>query len=397
MRILQMASVFRSARAIAVALVVVGASVSPPRAEPARPHLSIDLLARLVQKNATQNVMVSPYSLTAVLAMLEIGAAGETRMKLRAALGIKGDEEAMRYRERQRAVLEELRISEPRVLLQTANGIWNSPHLPINAAYVAAARAEFDAEPLTADFTQPSALASINDWVRQKTDGAIPVLVAELPADTLLVLANALHFRAKWAVPFDPAETKEAVFRRDDGTTRPASLMSRKDKYSYHEGKAGQAVRLAYADDRFVMTLFLPAEKNGGPSLTPALVAALLRPALYAEREGTLSFPRLRFDTLLRLADLLGEIRLSELFGKAANYQGISSGSFRLTQVIQRIAVNVDESGTEAAAATAGLAERGLGGPVPFTMICDRSFYFIIDDKKTDAVLFVAHIGDPAP
>jgi serpin B len=371
--------------------------VLPVRGETALPHLSIDLLTRLVTKNAIANVVISPYSLTAVLGMLETGAAGETRSKLRTVLGLKGDKDAVAFRERQHAMLADLRITKPQLLLQAANGEWNSPHLTINPDFVAALRADFGAEAAPLDFSQPSALTTINDWVRKNTDGAIPILIDELSKETLLVLANALHFKAKWSVPFDPAETRTVSFQRADGTERPTFLMSRKGKYSYYEGRTGQAVRLGYAGDRFAMTLLLPPKRDSRTDLTPTLVTALLRSETYNRREGTVAFPRLGFNTLLRLSDLLAEIGLGELFGKAANYRGISTTPFSLTQVIQRIAVNVDETGTEAAAATAGFAERRLGALGPFTMICDRPFYFIIDDAKTGAVLLIAHIGDPAP
>jgi serpin B len=390
-----MASIFRTACAAALGLVIAGILASPARPDPASPRLSVDLLARLVQKNAAGNVVLSPYSLTAVLAMLETGAAGRTRAKLRTALGIKSDEDALRFREGQHVMLGELRLAGPEVILHTANGLWNSPGLALNAAYAAALRADFDALPTSLDFTQAAAPAAVNAWVREKTDGAIPVLVEEFPKETLLLLANAVHFKAKWSVPFDPGETRQAPFTRADGEARPASMMSRKGEYAYHEGKAGQAVRLPYGDGRFAMTLLLPPEKSAR-SLTPGLVAALLQLDRYKPREGTVTFPRFSFDALLRLADLRNEARLGELFGNGDNYQGISATQFRVSQVIQRLAVSVDETGTEGAAATAALAERGLGGPGPFTMICNRPFYFIIDDAKTGAVLFIAHIGDAA-
>ena len=391
-----MASFPRTVGILFVGLAVAWISVSAAQGQSSSSDVAVALVDRLVEENAAGNVIVSPYSLTAVLAMLEAGAAGETRKKLRAALGMKGPKEAALFRKHQHALLDDLRLSEPQILLQTASGIWNSPQLAVKSSYFATLRADFGADAATVDFLQPAAVASINDWVHQKTDGAIPVLVAQLPEDTLLVLANTVHFKGNWLVAFDPTETKEGLFRRADGTTRPVSLMSRKGEYAYQNGNAGQVVRLAYADSRFTMTLWLPPEENA-PRLTPGIIKTLLDPEAYKLSEGTVVFPHLSFNTLLPLADTLSRIGLGELFGNEADYPGISAAPFRLTQVIQRVAVSVDENGTEAAAATAGLAERGIAGPKPFTMVCDRPFYFVIDDRKTGAVLFIGHIGDVAP
>jgi serine protease inhibitor len=386
-----MAALVRAALAMAIALTTTGTSPSAARAEPGRTALAMDLVTRLARKDPTANVMISPFSLTAVLAMLETGAGGDTRDKLRAALGVKGDKETARFREGERAVLGELRRTEPLVVLQTANGVWNSPRLPIKPAFAAALRADFDAPTTPLDFTRPEALATVNRWVRDKTRGAIPVLVSDLPKETLLVLANAVYFKAKWSAAFDPAETRQAPFTRADGAQQPAFLMSRKGKFQYLENAAGQAVRLPYGDGRFTMTLLLPREGNAPPDL-----AQILRADLYKPSQGTVALPRLKFDMLLRLADVLGEVGLGGLFSDNADYRGIATAGFHPTQVVQRVAVTVEETGTEAAAATAGLVERSGSDARAFTMICDRPFYFVIDDAKTGAALFAAHVGDPS-
>jgi serine protease inhibitor len=286
--------VLRVTKTAAALLIAVLALPSTALAQAERappPPIGLSLFQHLAGTSPAGNIVVSPYSLNIVLAMLATGASGDTRKRLWTALGIIGETEAIRFRERKRTDNSELQVSGPFARLQTANAIWSSPKLALKPGFAEGLRSDYDAEAAVLDFAKADALSVINYWVKLKTDGAIPALVDELPKGTEFVLANAVYFKAKWLTPFAAEDTRPASFIRTGGLAQPISLMSRTGEWQYREDEKGQAVRMPYADRRFTMTVLLPRPKGKPAAPTMALLARLVRGTSYKPREGRWACP----------------------------------------------------------------------------------------------------------
>jgi len=386
-------------RALAVSLIFGFTVLAGPAVADVLPplDLSLLLLQRLAAQEKTGNAALSPYSVENILGMLEEGADWTTRKTLDQSLGIDGEAGFARYHEARKQSRLDLLGKHDEVRLDIADALWVSPELQVKPDFTTALTTAYDAKIATIDFGSEQALPEINGWVKAKTGGAIDGIIQELPRDTGFVLADALYFKAAWSVPFDPAETAATPFKPESGAPHPVASMKRKGDYAYWEGSFGQAVRLDYADPRFFMAVLLPSAKAPKMLIDRGLLTGLFNPEKFAHREGTLALPRFRLDTSFRLEKMLAENGFSQLFGNDSHFGQLSQNPFRIDAVIHRVAMVVEEHGTEASAATAVLSTRSLLGPPPFSMICDRPFFIVVGDTKTGAALFLAKIGDPAP
>ena len=338
------------------------------------------------------NAFLSPLSAAMALSMALNGANGETWTAMRAALRLDGMQEAdidQGYRE----LMALLRGLDSRTEMRVANSIWGHSTLPLEAAFTEAGRTFFEAEVATLDFGSPEALTAINGWVDRATSGRIPRLLEEVSPQEVLFLINAIYFKGKWRTAFDIRDTRAAPFRGADGRERVAQLMALKDELRYDETEAYQAVDLLYGNGAFAMTVLLP--KAGW---TPAQLLAALDPeswsalaSRFEERDVTLLLPRFRVEYGRKLKEDLAALGMGIAFDASADFYRITDVApdrLYITRVDQKTFVEVNEEGTEAAAATAVGVGR-TSAPVPVEMRVDRPFAFAIRERLSGAVLFL--------
>jgi serpin B len=339
------------------------------------------------------NAFLSPLSASMALGMTLNGANGETYDGMRTALRLDGLAEA-EINQGYRDLIALLTELDSRTEMRIANSIWGHSTLPIEPAFTDAGRTFFDAEVRTLDFGSPEALTTINDWVSGKTNGKIPKLLDQISPDEVLFLINAIYFKGKWRSAFDAKDTRDGAFHGADGLDRAARLMWQKENLRYDETEDYQAVDLLYGNGAFAMTVLLPK-----PGKTPAELLAGLDPGSWTalagrfqEAEVALTFPRFKLEYGRRLNDDLTALGMGIAFdkGRADFYRIADVRPERLyvSRVDQKTFVEVNEEGTEAAAATAV----GVGvtsAPVVVEMRVDRPFAFAIRERLSGAVVFL--------
>jgi serpin B len=215
---------------------------------------------------------------------------------------------------------------------------------------------------------------------------------------TRLVLANAVYLKAPWQLPFRPADTRAEPFYPAEGTKLTVAMMHSVHTRSYVRRDGYQATLLPYLGGRLAMALVLP----DGPlaSLRPRIAADGLR-TLLAEperRKVTLSLPRFRVESSLSLAPVLRQLGVSQAFTSAADFSGITTAEkLQVSAIAHKAYIDVDEEGTEAAAATAVMfAAAGLMRmPPPVTMVVERPFLFAIIDTASTTPLFLGQVTRP--
>jgi serpin B len=277
--------------------------------------------------------------------------------------------------------------------MRIANSLWGANGFAMRPQFTDAARTWFDAEVQSLDFHSPAAVGTINDWVKAKTAGRIPKLLDTIRADEVLFLINAIYFKGSWRIPFDRGKTRDAPFTGADGTARQVPMMNLDAMpLRYAATSTYQAVDLLYGNGAFAMTVLLPS--SGG---TPAGVLAGFDPAAWSalvdqleERKVALGLPRFRVEYGARLYDALTALGMGVAFDdQRADLSGIADvGSRRLyiSRVDQKAFVEVNEEGTEAAAAT----NVGVGlTSAPPAMIVDRPFLFMIRERFSGTIMFV--------
>ncbi|MGH8775533.1 MAG: serpin family protein [Jiangellaceae bacterium] len=350
-----------------------------------------DLLAIRPEGVRPANVVLSPASVSTAFAMLRTGARGATAAEIDQVLHFPDDGLGPAYNALTGDWLADPGQGRPE--FHVANSLFLQEGLNLHKPFLDGLARDFGSGVRTVDFTSADAAQVIDAWVREQTRDRIDRLFGQLPQSTLLVLANAVYLKARWALPFNPSETADAQFRAADGGTVQARTMHRADSYDYATGPGWSAVRLPYVGGQLSMWILLP-----DPDTDPT---GLLRPGQLVEVAGTwqthrvaLALPSWHFQSDLPLNEPLQHLGMRAAFG-AADFSGISDAGLWVDQVMHRADITVDEEGTEAAAATGIAMVTSLPPPPDFSMTVDHPFAFAIMHDATATPLFAGLVGDP--
>lgn len=357
---------------------------------------AFDLLREVTRKlPGDSNAFLSPLSAGMALGMALNGANGETYDSMQATLRLTGLSEA-EINQGYKDLIALLLGLDSSTEMNIANSMWAHQRLALEQAFIDAGKTFFDAEVGTLDFASPAAVTTINDWVSQKTNGRIPTLLDEISPEEVLFLINAIYFKGRWRDAFERDETRPGPFYAATGATRTAQVMSQQDSLRYHESADYQAVDLLYGNGAFSMTVLLPQ-----PGHTPAELLAGMSPQTWSDLAGSfqdqkihLSLPRFRLEYSRSLGPDLTALGMGIAFdsGRADFYRiaDVRPDRLFITRVDQKTFVDVNEEGTEAAAATAA----GIGlTSAPPSMVVDRPFVFAIRERLSGTVVFMGVIN----
>jgi serpin B len=373
-------------------------------------EFALDLFGRLSQDSPDDNLFFSPFSISAALAMTAAGAEGETGVQMADVLGFTLP--GPRVHPAFSLLLEQLspdyRASlcsegqEP-LTLEIANALWVEETFPLLAAFVGLVEEEYWAEARNVDFIgDPDAQRIvINDWVSDRTRGRIQDLLAPgvISGMTRVVLANAIYFLGAWQSQFQEGATRDEEFTRMDGTVIETPMMHQTEPFAFSRGNGCSAVSLPYSDGLSSMLILLPDGDIGvfEGSLDLETLEAI-RGSLQRIRIS-LSMPRFEFSSSLMLKDMLIALGMTDAFDPAlADFSGLTGGrDLFISAVIHKAFVKVDETGTEAAAATAVIMALTSAAPPPsLELVLDRPFLFLILDDQSGSILFMGRVADPS-
>jgi serpin B len=274
--------------------------------------------------------------------------------------------------------------------------------MPLETAYLEALAARFDAGLRLVDYVGDTETArrTINTWVGERTEQRIPELLVPgvLTGDTRLTLVNAIYLKAPWRTPFAAEATGAAPFTRGDGTVVDVPTMSTTTGLRYAAGPGWRAVELPYLGGALAFTVIVPDDLAAFEATLDAAALDALTAAL-EDRTVSLSLPRFGMETKASLADALRALGMPIAFDRSrADFSGITAAEqLVIADVIHQANIDVDEKGTEAAAATAVVMETtSAPAEEPVTVRADRPFLFLLRDLPTGAVLFLGRVSDPS-
>ncbi len=366
-------------------------------------RFTFDLFHELAGQQPSTNIFFSPCSVMLCLAMLYDGARGETRTGMAKALEFAGLDSAG-VENAVGQLTSVLQAHDSGVQLLIANSLWCNRSVQVDPAYTARANKIYDAEVREIDFAAADAAASINAWVSETTSSMIPRIVGSLHPDTVMVALNAIYFKGLWKKPFLRRVTSDEPFTTGSGETKTLPRMRQGGTFRYFEQPEFQAVILPYQGLRIAMYLFLPARKSSLRELCDSLSAGLWEAWTnqFAEVPGSVQLPRFKMSYRAELQPALVDLGMGLAFDPGhADFGGIRSGPppVWIGEVLHRAVAEVNEEGTEAAAATVGVMGSALRPQRPepyFEMIIDRPFLFLIRDETTGNILFVGSVVDPS-
>jgi len=353
------------------------------------------------------NIFFSPYSIFSALSMTAEGARDATQQEMRDVLCISEDPETARvsFRDLYRSINGSDALAMPRSFeLHTVNALWVEQSRPILNDYVSLVAENYGGAAMNVDFiaNPEAARVTINDWVAQQTAQKIKELLAPrmVNTDTRLVLTNAVYFKAPWEHAFEKRSTKTGDFKTATGTVR-VPMMTTELHADYGETDDWQILKLPYEGRAVSMLLFLP--KNGNLSaaeltLEPKTLSQLS--AVVSSVTVDVTMPKFKAEASYQLSEDLIRMGMPTPFSPDnADFSGITLGEkLFVGLVVHKAFIDVDENGTEAAAATAVMMMDGGAMPKPQehkVFKVDHPFVFFIVDNETGCILFMGRIADP--
>jgi serpin B len=376
---------------------------APAPAATADGAFSADLYRTLAQDAA--DTVFSPVSVTAALRMALCGARGQTAAELGRALHQDGSPDAAADGLRSLSAVVRSLTATGSITFRAPNTIWIQAGLPLLPAFTARLSGAAAATWAQADFAAApaQARAEINRVIAGQTESKITDLLPPdaIASQTKLVLASAVYLKAAWTSPFSASATTDAAFY-PEGPDQPSltvPMMHGTGARAYLRGDGYQAVLLGYQGGSLAMAVVLP----DGPlaALAPGIGTAGLGGLLggATTHRVTLSLPRFRLEAAFDLVPALQRLGVREAFGNRADFSGVTEAEpLKLGTVAHKAYIDVDEHGTEAAAATAATVLRPsaiLRPPPAVTVVVDRPFLFAIIDTAAGAPLFLGQVTHP--
>ena len=361
-------------------------------------QFALELYSKLNEENAGKNIFFSPYSISVALAMTYEGARGQTAEEMQSVLHFPADPEVRRPAFAR--IYNQINKGGKKYKLSTANALWAQKDYPFLDEYFNTVEKYYGGKVTNLDFVgdPENSRITINKWVEAQTNNKIKDLIPEgvIDAATRLVLTNAIYFKGTWFKQFDKKNTVERDFKISPTNSVKVQMMhldDKKAKFNYTETKDLKILELPYSGGDLSMLILLP--KDSIEQLESELTIENLNnwTARLKEEEVSIYLPRFKFETKYFMAKTLREMGMSSAFGNA-DFSGMTGRrDLYISNVIHQAFVEVNEEGTEAAAATAVVMKEVAMMKKLFN--ADHPFIFIIREKETGNILFLGRVSDP--
>lgn len=357
----------------------------------------IDLYKFLATKDG--NIFFSPFSLSTALAMTYLGAAGDTAEQMGRVLHF---EKVMDLHESFSKLIVPLNELSQSCKLSIANALWLQRNYPLLQSFLDSVERYYKAPVNVVDFVNDleNSVRKINTWIEEKTEGKIKDMITKNDVDSLtrLILTNAIYFKSMWEIPFDPSQTKKEFFYIDESTPVEIDMMRLTTRFRYFEDETAQILQIPYANNTLSMIVVLPKKGIQLSFIEKELSLEKLRYWLDQLEilEVQLYLPRFKVEQRFSLKEVLMKMGMVDAFTNAADFSRMDGTKMlKIQNVIHQAFVEVNEEGTEAAAATAVIIGIKMAPKIPVVFRVDRPFLFFIYEKTNGVILFMGRLQKP--
>ncbi|MGH0116142.1 UNVERIFIED_CONTAM: hypothetical protein FKN15_074783 [Acipenser sinensis] len=374
----------------------------------ANTNFALDLFKKLSNDRKAENIFYSPLSISSALAMVYLGARGNTAAEMAQSVRFNKSQDAVHSGFR--TLISDINKPSAPYKLCLANRLYGEKSFHFVTEFIQNTKMFYQAELEAVDFVTASEAArqNINSWVQSQTKDKIQNLLAEGTVDALtrLVLVNAIYFKGNWGKKFSESETKERPFRLSKNGTKPVQMMQQKAKFnlSFIPEVNSQIIELPYVGNDLSMLIVLPMEieddSTGLEKLERELTFENLmewtKPEMMDNTEVTVTLPKFKLEETYDLKSVLISLGMVDAFdvGKS-DFSGMSSNNeLVLSKVVHKSFVEVNEEGTEAAAATVAIMMMRCA-MIPVHFNADHPFLFFIRHNKTRNILFYGRFSSP--
>jgi len=360
-------------------------------------QFGFNIFNQLILEDKDQNIFISPLSILLALAMTYNGAVGDTSKAMADALEFSGFD-----LEELNTGFKDLMISienaDSDIELAIANSIWMNLGFEAKEDFIERNKKYFSSEVREIDFSDAGTVDTINGWIADATMDKIQKMLDFIPADAVMYLINAIYFKGNWTDEFDESLTADDDFYLADGSTKKVPMMKQWQELPYCRGDNYSGVKLPYGQEKMSMYIILPDKGESLDLLIGSLDADGWNEITgsFSKRQVDLSMPKYKMEYGIKLLnDVLTAMGMGIAFSFDADFSGIREDIF-ISKVLHKAVIEVNEKGSEAAAATvvemlesAAMPEE----PVEFTV--NRPFFFVIADERSGSILFMGKVVEP--
>lgn len=351
-------------------------------------------LFRKIQKQKPANTFISPFSISAALAMTLNGAESETQQSILNTIDF-GDFSPAEVNQAYKDITSLLLSMDNKVELGIANSVWYNNKYNVQNDFTRIISDFYDGTVQGLNFKNgQESKETINDWVEQKTHDRIKDLITDVRDDQVMFLVNAIYFKGDWTYQFDKSKTREAAFYKPSGQATTNLMYSKGVKMNLYSNNEVQLVDIPYGNEQFSFTVLMPHEPGNLEPLVNNLNADDLSFWLSQAHSATLELelPKFKMEWKMDLKDTLNAMGM-KMTGFPKLFE--ENLDLEVSSVIHQSFLEVNEEGSEAAAATAVVIVELSAAP-PKKITLDKSFVFMIREKHSGAILFMGQLVDPA-
>ena len=338
--------------------------------------------------------VISPMSVTYLMAMLANGAEASTREEIMATIGAK-DFDINEMNAFYAYLMQRAKTADKHTTLNIANYIALNKEFQLKKKYASTIADSYKGAVEALDFNNPESTKRINGWCSEHTDNMIPSIIDQVEPSAVAYIMNAIYFNGTWADKFDKNNTKKEQFNGYTRDIKYVDMMHRNAKYYYTSNDVYSAVTLPYGSGTYSMTVILPNEGKFIPDVIKALNAksiASLRSNM-DECIVDLKLPRFTTEMKLSLKDIIAKLGAPSMFDASrSDFSSFASGNVYVSEMLQKAKIEVSEEGTKAAAVTMGMVKLTSIRPDEPRRVdfhCDHPFIYMIQDNSTGAILFM--------
>jgi len=352
----------------------------------------------LGEVKGSENIMISPFSITSALSMVLNGAAGETFDAVRHTLRYDG-KTIEEINETYLRLMKEMIPVDPRVTMEIANSVWVEKRLKVKQPYIDALKTWYLAEARNIDVTDPGAVDMVNGWIEEKTHDKIQDMLDYLSPDLAMLLINAIYFNGKWRYQFDAEDTQKRPFYITPGESVQVPMMYQEENFAVTGTENATLLELPYGQGNYSMVVMLPNEgvllAEAAATLNSEDWAEWMHQLSYGTTEVHLSLPKFEYEYKRELKDDLAALGMGIAFSGAADFSNITDQGILISRVIHQTFIKTDEEGTEAAAAT---VVEFVFTSIPSTTVVNvnRPFLYFIRETTTGTIVFMGQVVDPS-
>ncbi len=347
------------------------------------------------QSTSGSNLFMSPLSVSIALGMTTNGAKGATLDSMEKVLHFNGFPQAQ-VNSYYQTLINKLPELDPNSTLKIANSIWYRQTLDVLPQFIQTEGTYYKANVQALDFTNPSSVNTINNWVSDQTDGKIPSVIANIKSTDMMYLINAIYFKSIWASKFDPANTSPMAFTLANNSQVQTNFMRNTANYNTYADNDADVIEMPYVNNKYSMVIVMPVIGKSVNNILGGLDSTKWKGwmAGLSQTKIELDIPKFQFTYATSLKPELSNMGMSLAFTPAADFTNISAGgNLDISDVLHKAYIAIDENGTTAAAATTVVV--GATAVLNTQVIVNRPFIFAIREMKTGLIVFAGIMNDP--